>query len=170
MKDKPIVVSFFDQLQEIFTCFGTILKIKQKMNISHCSLKYNLILFLNGFRLTHKCHFFFSLFLIDDISDNYYFRVGFRCPSSEYIESGSSVWSGNNKRIGGFSLTYSIGISIGISHLFTLKNCNSDKPLILFSTNCSFNAFIGKWIDFYSMEWRINNKFLTLVKFNIGVE
>ena len=91
MKDEPIVVPFLDQLQEIFTCFGTILKIKQKMNISHSSLKHNLVLFLYGFGLTHKRHFFFCLFLVDYISDDNYFRISFGGSSSEHVKSGSSV-------------------------------------------------------------------------------
>lgn len=140
------------------------------MDVATGGLKDYLVLLLDGFGEKCSLVFLSAWALVDDVSDGCIFSLRFWGPSGEHVESWSFVGRASDQWVSSSSFSVDVGVSVGISHGFTLVERNSNKPIGLFLTNNTLNSLIGDWVELDAMEGSIDDELFSFIELYIGVE
>lgn len=162
MENKSIIISFFRQLDEVLTCFGSIINEKFDVNIAHCGLDdYLTLLCCFLFHLLDH-NFLFVRSLVDNVS--YYTWSQINLTSWENIKSVFPECCTVNCWICTFSLSLRIAWSCRVSHCFALEYCHSHESFMLLQSNYSLNILWADWVEFQSIKRCVNEKLFSLVE------
>ena len=169
MKNQPIIIALFRQLDEILTGLWRVINEELDVDVAEGCVQDYLTLFCGLLLQLLDEDLLFVGALVYYVAQDAALE-GLGLAAREDVETGFFVGAAIDCGVGAFALALGVAGAGWVSHGLALENADTQESLMLFGGNDPLHTFTSHRIELNAIKGRINKELLSLIKIAPGIK